>query len=106
MSVSLSKDTDAFASNPLHSWTLAVRSRRNGGRALGMADRTLLRNDYLDGLSAVLRPSRTLKQYSYDYDSDKGSWGVWDRFSRKFVGHAGSETGVRVMARRMNQEGK
>lgn len=95
---------DPWASKPVHESVLHVR-RMVDGRRLSWSERSELRSNDLDGLARVFRFPRRLPQYDWDYDGLYGSWGVWDRWEGVFVAHAGSETGVRVMTRRMNQEG-
>lgn len=105
MSVSLDKGLEGlYANAPVPESTLHIRRIAKGGRRLSWTDRTLLHGNNQDGLYDVLATVRVAPRYSYDYDYERGSWGVWDREERRFAGHAGTQTGVRVMTRRMNQE--
>lgn len=106
MAVTLRKAfIDPWASKPVHESVLHAR-RMASGKRLSWDDRNQIRDNYLPGLSDVLRIPSPPKQYGWDYDDVYGSWGVWDRVERTFVAHAGSETGARIMARKLNQEGK
>lgn len=46
------------------------------------------------------------RRYQTEYDAEAGSWGVLDTKNAKWVGHAGTETGARIMCRKRNLEAK
>ena len=48
-----------------------------------------------------------MPRYTVQYDNRIGSYGVWDRYACRFVGHAGTEHGARALRRRFrdNTEG-
>lgn len=45
-----------------------------------------------------------LRRFQTRYDIDKYSWGCWDKEEAKFVGHSATEAGVKMMARKRNEQ--